>query len=262
MSVKQLRLDMKVRNNRLIRAREELGMTQAEAARQIGIGASDLSALELLRKAARSDTGWTPTAERIASFYGLSLEWLWPIEIHAIRKTALRLEMNACEMASMAGIELDAAELAGAVESALACLPPIQREAVVRTIVDDQTLQETGKKYDLSREQIRVYRERGLANLRGLLSASEPAVPTALRARLIERMCPVCMRRFKTSRAPQTICSRSCVARVMCRPQARQRRAAEREVALWVWSEGERGAWAEADDDGAEAAKRENGRTA
>lgn len=96
------RIKIRIQNNRLVRAREELGMTQAVAARAIGVGASVLSAFENLssRDSPWSSTysRWTDTARKIADFYGYSPEYLWPEEIAALRKNAAQLELSAREV--------------------------------------------------------------------------------------------------------------------------------------------------------------------
>jgi transcriptional regulator with XRE-family HTH domain len=96
------RIKIRIQNNRLVRAREELGMTQAVASRAMGVDASTLSAFENLNanQPAWSDARarWTDTARKIADFYGFSPEYLWPEEIAALRKNAGQLEMSSREV--------------------------------------------------------------------------------------------------------------------------------------------------------------------
>lgn len=166
--MKPFRLKVRVYNNRLIRAREELGLTQSEAAERMGVAANYLSALETLRptrlgKAWRSD-GWTLTARRIAAFYGLSPEYLWPDEIAAIRKNALQLEVAASDLHVLAGGEVDRDELLARVNEAKRLLPPAE-QTVIDAWTNGATLEQIGDERELSRERIRQILGKGLRGI-------------------------------------------------------------------------------------------------
>lgn len=103
MITKAFRIKVRVQNNRLIRAREELGLTQAEATRRIGLSHSALCAFENLNYSKWSPynelTGeWTDSARKVADYYGLSPEYLWPEEVALVKKSALQLEVGGREV--------------------------------------------------------------------------------------------------------------------------------------------------------------------
>ena len=151
-SRKLFRMKVRLYNNRLIRAREDLGLNQTEAARQIGITNSVLSAYENfgVRNGKRvlgqawGPTGWTPSALMIADFYGYSPEYLWPEEIDSVRKNAMTLELSSADVHVFASGDMEARELASRVTEAKKLLSPAHREILEARFVDEKTLEELG----------------------------------------------------------------------------------------------------------------------
>jgi transcriptional regulator with XRE-family HTH domain len=93
--VKPFRITVRVKNNRMVKLREELGLSITEFSKKVGITAGYVCALENFKKSPWSDRGWSPSALKIAEFHGVSPEYIWPEEISAVKKTAFMLEAAA-----------------------------------------------------------------------------------------------------------------------------------------------------------------------
>jgi len=82
------RVVSKLKNNRLVAAREARGMNAAQAARAIGVEPTLLGAFENFKQTARLKDGrWSVPATRIAAFYGIPPDELWPEAVNAVRRT-------------------------------------------------------------------------------------------------------------------------------------------------------------------------------
>ena len=169
------RVEIRLRNDRLIRAREELGWTQAEAARKIGINGSLLNALETLRKSPWGAEGWRPTAETIATFYGLGLDYLWPDAIDRVTRTRFEASIAAGVVGSLVGehsqrllsaVAGEDAETAEVLRDAVTGLDERDLRVLTRRYRDDWTLEEVAIEDDTTRERIRQIEARGLRRLR------------------------------------------------------------------------------------------------
>lgn len=176
---KSLLMKVRLYNNRLIKAREELGLTQCAAAEAIGVQYGSLNALENLRvkawkRNASGDEGWTQTALKIASFYGFSPEYLWPEEIALVRKNAMRLELAAKDIHVLIGGELDALELKSQLDEAMRRLSLRDVELLEKSIVEGKALATIGQESPginngTSREIVRQHVERAKSHLRNAL---------------------------------------------------------------------------------------------
>ena len=184
------RVEIRLRNDRLIRAREELGWTQAEAARKIGINGSLLNALETLRKSPWGAEGWRPTAETIATFYGLGLDYLWPDAIDRVTRTRFESSIAAGVVGSLIGehsqrllsaVAGEDAETAEVLRGAVAGLDERDLRVLTRRYRDDWTLEEVGAEDETTPERIRQIEARGLRRLRRRIDGRTESV-AALRA--------------------------------------------------------------------------------
>ena len=169
------RVEVRLRNDRLIRAREELGWTQAEAARQIGINGSLLNALETFRASPWGAEGWRPTAETIATFYGLGLDYMWPDAIDRVTRTRFEASIAAGVVGSLVGehsqrllsaVAGEDAETAEVLRGAVGRLDARDLRVLTRRYRDGWTLEEVAVEDDTTRERIRQIEARGLRRLR------------------------------------------------------------------------------------------------
>ncbi len=98
--MKTFRLDMRLRNNRLITARETRGFASAKAAADaLGVSYQTLNDYECLRRSPWSDgrqsiDGWNRSAVLIANAYGVAPESLWPEELGGVRQTHVTMEVD------------------------------------------------------------------------------------------------------------------------------------------------------------------------
>lgn len=174
------RVVAKLKNNRLIRAREQLGhMTTVAAARAIGVDNHLLGTYEAMTRSPwnKKRGGWNESALRIAHAYAYHPEELWPDVIQSVRATSATLELAEPVMAVAA--DFDAKELTEQTRKALATLTP-REEKVLRKRFgigerSDQTLEEVAEDFDVHRERIRQIEGKALRKLR------HPALSKALK---------------------------------------------------------------------------------
>jgi len=192
MNAKELRVTVHIRNNRLMRAREDRGMTREQLGKAAGVSDSTIAGLETIRVHPHHIRrgGWKPSALRLASFFGVAPEELFPDSVLAVAESKKTVEVDGRDVArlmppdamsalpSSTNIESDAIDeetrrdLERCVESL-----PARRARVLRLYYglgdeEPHTLNEIGESWPgapLSRERVRQLREEGLAELRRVM---------------------------------------------------------------------------------------------
>jgi len=105
MNDKPFELTLRLRNNILKRFRTDLGLTMKEMAEQIGMSYGLYTRCEgLFWCPVGQDAGrarWKPTATKIASFFGVLPEDIWPPEVLRVINPVLVREMSAEELHPM-----------------------------------------------------------------------------------------------------------------------------------------------------------------
>lgn len=165
---------MTAHNVRLVRAREELGLSLTKAAITMGLSVGFLCSLETVREPAWNPEtrSWRPGALQVAEFYGHDPEYLWAKEGRLDRLRALRLEANAMDDRAVPDTYelLEAKEWLALIDSAARRgLTPIEQKTIARRIFNDETLKEAGAHYGLSRERIRQIELQAYSKIRQLL---------------------------------------------------------------------------------------------
>ena len=161
--IKPFRVTVRVKNNRMVKLREELGLNLAEFSRRAGVQMGTVCALENFRKSPWTGKDWRPIALKIAEFHGVSPEWLWPEVIQEVKKNAFMLEANAEDVRRFKGPheELENRELKEVLETKVfPKLLPIEKVAVVG-LAEGTTATDLGKKYGLSKTRISQMGHRG-----------------------------------------------------------------------------------------------------
>ena len=97
---KEFRIEIKVRNNLLIRARERARLSCAMAADKIGVSYTLLNGYESLRRSplnARSGAYWKSSAVKVATYYGFLPDYFWPDMVLLVKTPSIVRELNVDE---------------------------------------------------------------------------------------------------------------------------------------------------------------------
>ncbi len=174
--MKELRVKVSVRNNRLVRAREELGLNQRATAEAMGITGSQLSALETMLVSPYDPRGeLTTVAQRVADYYGHAPEWLWPDVTLAVRRSMVEVEVSAAEASAMLArgdqrTPLALVADAEAINLALDQLSDRERAVIERRYglagEDPGTLTEAGERVGVGPERARQIEARAMHLMR------------------------------------------------------------------------------------------------
>lgn len=187
---KEFRVTMRLRNNRLLSLREERGMTGQQVADAIGISYVTYVGMEGLRLSPKKKNGeWKATACKIAEFFRLTPDLLWPDMVLRVVDPVVSTELDGRQMATMLpqateiahGLPapdpfeaLFSAERKQRLEAAMWTLTPMERK-VIEYRMEGKTLLEIGERYHLGRERIRQLEAGALRKLRECLE--EPKSP-------------------------------------------------------------------------------------
>ncbi len=184
---KAFELTLTLRNNLLKSRREALGLTRKALAAAVGVRPSEYGRLESLKKAPKVRTGpywselrWSTAATRVAEFFNVLPEDLWPTEILKVQKVEesktfdledlrpLLIEQQARALESPEDI-LIREEFETSVSRVLETLS-VREQVVLRQRFGfdgkDSTLDETGATLDVSKERIRQIEAKALRKLR------------------------------------------------------------------------------------------------
>lgn len=183
----EFELTLKLRNNLIKRRRLGLGLSPRAAAKAAGVTYSrwlQYEAMTMSPLAAQhgmttdaTELPWKPTAQKIADYFGEAPEVLWPDAVLAVKQPTVVAEITAERallLARMgASLELPPTpeELVGAEElqsmcmEALDTLPAREREVVVRTIMEGDTLRTVAIGINRTGQTVRMMRDKAIARL-------------------------------------------------------------------------------------------------
>jgi RNA polymerase sigma factor (sigma-70 family) len=176
------RLDIRVRNNRLIKARERLGYKSApEAAQACGISYTTLNHLEGFKiSPLQTDGTWTESALKLAEFLYEDPAELWPKEALFVQKSRASVEASFEDIRRLSG---DPPEMRMMIEAdhgtrtkllaAMSALSPQQKEVIEARFAGDNTLDEVGAEMGLSRERVRQIENSALTKLRKVIGRDD-----------------------------------------------------------------------------------------
>ncbi len=182
---------VRIRNNQLKERRLALGLSGSKLAERIGVSYGAYVALEGLRSHPMTRhrggvIGWRSVAEKIASFYRVPPDVLWPEAIRAVRKSETVAKIEGAQLAAFAKLANAPRLLAESPDKLLedkrrheglrkvldsGTLSPRDREVIVRIYGldghDEHTLGEVAEVFGWeSKERPRQIRERALQRLR------------------------------------------------------------------------------------------------
>ena len=177
---KPFRVIAKLRNNRLIKAREAMGFASTSAlARAIGVSHKTVGLYEGFKRSpkCKGSNGsfkageWTPNALRIAAALRQLPEDLWPEEVERVTETECQFEVGSDGIALLAGSETPEMKMlederAIQIREAMDALPAAQREIIeARFFSDSETppgYAELGKQRDRSRTRMCQLEQQGI----------------------------------------------------------------------------------------------------
>jgi RNA polymerase sigma factor (sigma-70 family) len=172
------RVDIRVRNNRILRAIERAGYkSQAEAGRALGLAATDVCSYVAFRRAPLADDGtWKESALRLADGLFADPADLWPEEARAVMKANASFEASFAELQAFVGSDavdasliehaVDVRGLRGLLADAKTKLHPRLKEAVDAYYNGEETFEAVGERLGVSRERARQLIVRGIEELR------------------------------------------------------------------------------------------------
>jgi RNA polymerase sigma factor (sigma-70 family) len=184
LSPKEFRVEVRLRNNRLITYREQLGLKPREMAERIGVSYGTLLRYEGLRKNPVAKWGgWADSAVTIATYHGVSPSFFWPASVLAVEKPMAQIELSSDEarrlvapgqvMTRLAPSPDDGVakkELEEAFRLALSSLTDREERVLVYRFglrgEAEHTYSGTGERFGLSVERIRQIEAKALKTLR------------------------------------------------------------------------------------------------
>jgi len=173
--IDEIRIDMRARNNRLIKLREDMGMNQTAAAAAYGVHLSSLGGLENLKiSPALANGRWRPAAAKIAAFHGVDVEWIWPEQMREMKAQMVSRTIGTDKAMEWDGWQASRPMLAAAgseavdvIDAALSEVLTDREAAVMRArFKDGKTYEETGIDHYVTRERIRQIEANAIAKLR------------------------------------------------------------------------------------------------
>lgn len=181
-AMKELEVTIKVRNNRLKRRREELGLSAPAFAEAAGISYHTYIALESLRLSpVTADGEWREPVHKIADYHGLSADELFPPVVLAVKQPKVTRELSGPEVGGFLSAyqqraalppsaEMESAQRKETAHRMLALLSDREREIIRLRFGVDGTdgldLAGVGEKLGVSRERVRQIEIKALRKIR------------------------------------------------------------------------------------------------
>lgn len=202
--IKELRVDLKIRNNRLIELREKMGLSPAQAAKQAGITYQLWLQYESLshnpvKKCRREEWRtpfWKTSALKVATFLCAPPEYLWPDAILEVKRNKTTIKVGVDELKNMLTFheeqrlieshsdperDYTQKEMREKVKAALDNLNPKEKEVIIKSYGLDpkqydqnQSSGEIGRSLDLTRSRICQIEAKALHKMRSAVLVYEP----------------------------------------------------------------------------------------
>jgi transcriptional regulator with XRE-family HTH domain len=163
---KPFRVCIRLKNNRLVRAREDLGLSITALADACGVGVSKLCAFENFKRSPLAESGeWREDAIKLAHFHGVSAEWLWPEEGRRLLAQAMALEATCTELTTLPVLERERTEPLVQLGEWMQELS-VAEKGVLDARMRGRERSEIAEQRGLSRGRIGQLEQRGLDKLR------------------------------------------------------------------------------------------------
>lgn len=180
--MKELSVEVRVRNNLIRQRREELGLSQVQLAEKAGVSIFSYGALERMTRLPRTASGeWTRSARLLASFFNVRPGDLFPSTICDFGMPVMTRLVDSDEFVQLGqahlppveppGSELEHEQLRERIGEALATLSDreanlVRRRYGIDTVQDGATLEELAQDNGVSRERVRQIIYKALNKLR------------------------------------------------------------------------------------------------
>lgn len=187
--MKELEVEIRLRNNRLKERRLRVGLTQKQLAKKVGISVGVYCHLESMSKNVdksgicrgspiTSEGGWTKTVEKLAEYYEVPPEELFPNAVITARCNKVVRKYDGEEINLLSGNQMDLLpssidqqerrESINYLKYLMENSDLTQRQKeVLDHRMDGKTLKEVGDIYDVSRERIRQLELEAMAKMKG-----------------------------------------------------------------------------------------------
>ena len=146
---KHFRADVKMRNNRLVAAREDLGLGAREAAEKIGIGYGrllDFESFKIMPYGSRNEL--RPSAQRVCDFYGFGPDYFWEGEVAKIEgriRRSIEIDLDTARQEFLpAENAMRLEEMKDQIERAMETLTERERGVIQARFYEEKSLDETG----------------------------------------------------------------------------------------------------------------------
>ena len=154
--------------------RSELGLSAAALCERVAISQSAYSALETMREKPIGPKGWRLIARKLADFYFVEPDELFPPVVCAVEKAVALRKMDGEDIAALcmgkpSAPSLEQTERVVAVHDALSSLRPRERDILARRFGigrDEQTMQEIAAELGVSRSRVMQIEANALRHMR------------------------------------------------------------------------------------------------
>jgi len=175
--MKEFEVEIRVRNNLLKQRRTEIGLSQRELAFAAGVSQWTITVFESMRESPISRRGgWKSTAKRIAQFFCVDEEDIWPDVVRNVSKHRATVQVDAAGVQSLIESDgpqhkrIELRERAQAVNQALGVLTDRERHVLEARCGFDGSeglsLDKIAKDMFLSKERVRRIEAKALRKLR------------------------------------------------------------------------------------------------
>lgn len=179
--MKEFELTLSLRNNCIRKRRVSLGLTLGQLSASSGVSYSRLCEFESMRvgpTSRKSESGWKPSAEQLAGFFGCEPGDLFPDAVLAIRQPKVVAEIAAEQALALAALGaahelpptpgelLEVAERDATVRQAMAWLRPEEQAVLAARYAEEKSLEETAGELGVSRERVRQIESKAIQRLR------------------------------------------------------------------------------------------------
>jgi transcriptional regulator with XRE-family HTH domain len=180
--MEKFRAVIKLRNNRLMSLRQERGLTIKELADLAGVSRCLLCSLECLKYNAFRHGVYTPLALKVSSYLNVDPSWLFegalsksfePQKLKAeIKFDGKAIEYKAAQKLIPMDLMEDVERLADTslkkkhLNKYLNTLDDLHRGVIIDYFIEEKTLEEIGKKNNITRDYARIVKDRAMKLLR------------------------------------------------------------------------------------------------